>query len=233
VNKDDPTLPSLIRRLFSDEPLRLSSFSSSVIHDTRDDGVNPTSGHYLSANGQVAAVAIGSQVGFAKSFLTAQGFHMLNASSGIVLAGNARLGTAAEFNTANPIPEPERFFAGGDTSVRGFALDRLGIRHDPADPSRDTIDPNGFPIGGNATVILMGEARVPVRSGISVVGFFDTGNVFQRLNQLDVSELRSAVGFGVRYKSPFGPLRVDVGFKTHVEALESRPALHISFGQAF
>jgi outer membrane protein insertion porin family len=233
VDKDDPSLSSLIARLFSLEPLRLSSFSSSVIHDTRDDAVNPTSGHYLSANGQLAAVAIGSQVGFAKSFVTAQGFRLLSASSGIVLAGNARLGTAVEFDTANPIPEPERFFAGGDTSVRGFALDTLGVRHDPADPLRDTIDHNGFPIGGNATVILMGEARVPVRSGISVVGFFDTGNVFQRLNQLDFGDLRSAVGFGVRYKSPFGPLRVDLGFKTHVEPLESRPALHISFGQAF
>jgi outer membrane translocation and assembly module TamA len=62
---------------------------------------------------------------------------------------------------------------------------------------------------------------------------------------MSFSDFRNAVGFGVRYKSPFGPLRVDLGFKTHVEAfpcnadnpavtcLESRPALHISFGQAF
>jgi outer membrane protein insertion porin family len=244
VPSDDPSFP-LIGRLFSFEPLRLSSFSSAVIHDTRDDAVNPTQGHYVSANGQVAALAIGSQVGFVKSFVTAQGFRMLSRSSGIVLAGNARVGMAAEFDTNNPIPEPERFFAGGDTSVRGFALDTLGARHDPPDPARDTIDKNGFPIGGNATVILMGEARVPIRSGISVVGFFDAGNVFQRLNQLDVTELRSAVGFGVRYASPFGPLRVDLGFKTHVDAIpcaastdvgkcfETRPALHISFGQAF
>jgi outer membrane protein assembly factor BamA len=245
VNGDDPTIPLLIARLFSTQPLRLSSFSSAVIHDTRDDSVNPTQGHYVSANGQLAALAIGSQVGFAKSFITAQGFRTLSRSSGIVLAGNARVGMAAEFDTNNPIPEPERFFAGGDTSVRGFALDTLGVRHDPADPARDTIDKNGFPIGGNATVILMGEARVPIRSGISVVGFVDAGNVFQRLNQLDVTELRSAVGFGMRYLSPFGPLRVDVGFKTHVDAIpcaaptdvgkcfETRPALHISFGQAF
>jgi outer membrane protein insertion porin family len=243
--KTDPSIGPLINRLFSSVPLRLSSFSSAVIHDTRDDPVNPTVGHYLSVNGQLAALAIGSEVGFAKSFVTAQGFKTVAGSSGIVLAGNARLGMAEEFDTQNPIPEPERFFAGGDTTVRGFALDTLGIRHDPADPQRDTIDKNGFPIGGNATVILMGEVRVPVRGGVSVVGFFDTGNVFQRLNQLDVTQLRSAVGFGVRYKSPFGPLRLDLGFKTHVESIpcatadattpcfESRPALHISFGQAF
>jgi outer membrane protein insertion porin family len=242
----DPSIPSLIARLFSTEPLRLSSFSSSVIRDSRNDAVNPTSGSYFSVNGQVAPRALGSQVGFVKSFFTAQTFHSVPRSSGIVLAGSARLGMAAEFDPDIPIPEPERFFAGGDTTVRGFALDTLGVRHDPPDSQTDTIDKNGFPIGGNATVVLNGEVRVPVHGGLSVVSFFDTGNVFQRLGQLNIADLRSAVGFGVRYKSPFGPLRVDVGFKTRVETFtctgsdnvprpcaESRPALHISFGQAF
>ena len=247
VTAPDPSIESLIGRLFLlDAPLRLSVFSSSVIRDTRNDAVNPTAGAYFSVNGQVAARAIGSQVGYLKSFITAQTFRSVPGSSGIVLAGSARLGMAAEFDTDNPIPEPERFFAGGDTTVRGFALDTLGVRHDPPDSQTDTIDKNGFPIGGNATVVLNGEVRVPVRGGLSVVSFFDTGNVFQRLGQLNVAELRSAVGFGVRYKSPFGPLRVDVGFKTRVETFtctgadniprpcaESRPALHISFGQAF
>ena len=245
VSPDDPTFP-LIPQLFSADPLRLSSFSSSVVRDTRNDAVNPTSGAYLSVNGQVAARAIGSQVGYAKSFITAQTFRAVAGSSGIVLAGSARLGMAAEFDLENPIPEPERFFAGGDTTNRGFSLDALGVRHEPADPQTDTIDKNGFPIGGNATVVLNGEVRVPVRGGLSVVSFFDSGNVFQRVSQLSISEFRNAVGFGVRYRSPFGPLRVDLGFKTRVETFtctgndnvarpcaESRPALHISFGQAF
>jgi len=245
VKPDDPTFP-LIPQLFSSEPLRLSSFSSSVVRDTRNDAVNPTSGAYLSVNGQLAARAIGSQVGYAKSFITAQTFHAVPGSSGIVLAGSARLGMAAEFDLENPIPEPERFFAGGDTTNRGFSLDALGVRHEPADPQTDTIDKNGFPIGGNATVVFNGEVRVPVRGGLSVVSFFDSGNVFQRVSQLSLSEFRNAVGFGVRYRSPFGPLRVDLGFKTRVETFtctgtdniarpcaESRPALHISFGQAF
>ena len=100
-------------------------------------------------------------------------------------------GMAAEFDTTNPIPEPERFFAGGDTTVRGFALDTLGVRHNPTDAQSDTIDKNGFPIGGNATVILNGELRVPFRGGLSVVSFFDTGNVFQCVSQLNVTDLRN------------------------------------------
>jgi outer membrane protein insertion porin family len=244
-NEQQPIGP-LIARLFSDKPLRLSSFSTSLIRDTRDDTVNPSSGEYVSASGQLAALAIGSQVGFVKSFFTAQKFHALSGVNNLVLAGSARLGVAAEFDTTNPIPEPERFFAGGDTTVRGFDPDTLGIRHHPLDPQRDTINENNFPIGGNATVILNGELRMPVGAGLSVVSFFDTGNVFQRASQLNLADLRSAAGFGIRYKSPFGPLRVDLGFKTHVDAircrldpvgtaacLESRPALHISFGQAF
>ena len=245
VNVAEPDV-LLINRLFSPEPVRLSGFSASIIRDTRDDAVNPGSGQYLTANGQVDAVAIGSQVGFAKSFLRAQTFHTLPRSNGAILAGNAILGMAGEFNTEKPIPEPERFFAGGDTTNRGFALDTLGVRHEPSETQRDTIDKNGFPIGGDATVVLMGELRVPVRGGLSVVGFLDSGNVFQRVSQVDLTELRGAVGFGVRYRSPFGPLRVDLGFKTHVAEFlcptsddpakrcpESRPALHISFGQAF
>jgi outer membrane protein insertion porin family len=232
------SLAPLIARLFSTKPLRLSSFSSLLIRDRRDDPVNTTSGHYTSVNGQLAAMAIGSQVGFVKSFVTAQFFRTVPGSNGIVMAGNVRLGVAREFDALNPIPEPERYFAGGDTTVRGFALDTLGIRHDPADPQRDTIDANGFPIGGNATVILMGEARVPIRTAISVVGFFDAGNVFARATDLSLTNLRGAVGFGVRYASPIGPIRVDVGFKLSRNVVaqdqrESLTALHISLGQAF
>ena len=242
----EPSDVQLIRRLFTTEPLRLSGVSASIVRDTRDDPVNPAAGRYLSANGQIDPKALGSEVGFAKSFFRAQTFHLLPGSNGIVLAGNASLGVAAEFALDTPIPEPERFFAGGDTTVRGFALDTLGVRHQPSAPTVDTIDENGFPIGGNATVIFNGELRVPVRGGLSVVGFLDSGQVFQRVSQVNLSELRGAVGFGVRYRSPFGPLRVDLGFKTHIMAFlcptsddparrcpESRPALHISFGQAF
>ena len=67
----------------------------------------------------------------------------------------------------------------------------------------------------------------------AVVGFVDTGNVFEHVGDLDLGELRAAVGFGVRYKSPFGPIRVDVGFKVHREPGEGAVAFHVSFGQAF
>ncbi len=236
----------LINRLFSAEPLRLSGFTASAIHDTRNDQANPSAGRYLSATGQIDAVALGSEVGFIKSFFRAQTFHAVPRANGAVFAANVTVGLGAEFNTDVPIPEPERFFAGGDTTNRGFALDTLGVRHQPPNEQLDTIDSNGFPIGGNATMVLNGELRVPVSGGLSVVGFVDAGQVFQRASQVNVGDLRSAVGFGIRYQSPFGPLRIDLGFKTKVYTFlcateaeplktcpETRPAIHISFGQAF
>lgn len=241
----------LVDRLFPQ--LRLSSFSSSIVRDGRDDALNPGAGHYLSANAQLAARLIGSEVGLAKSYLTAQWFRRMPRTNQMVFAASARLGTAIGFARevtqadaqGNPIigpdgqpvvhaikelPASERFFAGGDTTVRGFALDQLG--------TPETIDQNGFPIGGNAVVILNTELRVPLFGGVGLVGFLDTGNVFARTAEFDLTQLRSTVGFGVRYRSPIGPIRIDIGFKVKRKelvpgTLEAPFAVHISLGQAF
>lgn len=240
----------LIDRLFPQ--VRLSSFSGSIVRDTRDDQVNPIRGRYASGNVQLAARAIGSEVGFFRSYLTGQIFQPLGARR-IVLAASARVGMATGFprelvqtdEDGNPIlgpdgqpaveviedlPASERFFAGGDTTVRGFALDQLG--------TPETIDQNGFPLGGHAVVIFNAELRVPLFAGLGVVGFVDAGNVFARTSDMDFGEIRGALGFGVRYASPVGPIRVDLGFKTDRRDItpgnrESLTALHISLGQAF
>ena len=133
-------------------------------------------------------------------------------------------------DTVKDLPASERFYAGGDTTVRGYTLDRLG--------DTDTIDQDGFPLGGDAVVIFNGELRFPVTRTLGGVVFVDAGNVFARVTQLDLSRIRATTGFGVRYKSPIGPLRVDLGFKLDPQVLpdgtrERGYALHISVGQAF
>ena len=241
----------LVDRLFPQ--YRLSSFSFSVVRDSRDDALNPAGGNYLSANAQLAAPLIGSEVGFVKTYVTAQMFRPVPKTNQMIFAGSARLGTAVGFvrdvmkvdSEGNPIvdengdpvmetirdlPASERYFAGGDTTVRGFALDSLG--------TPETIDKNGFPIGGNAVVIFNAELRVPLFASVGAVGFVDTGNVFARTSNIAFAELRPTVGAGLRYRSPVGPIRVDVGFKLQRHEivpgkLEDRYALHISLGQAF
>ena len=241
----------LIDRLFPQ--VLLASFSASGVHDTRDDQLGPSAGQYFSAIGQLAARPIGSEVGFVKSYFTAQLFRTLSRSNGIVVAGSARIGMATGFprdvvrggdqgesmldpsgqpivDVVKDLPASERFFAGGDTTVRGFAIDQLG--------TPDTIDKDGIPIGGSALVIFNVELRVPVGGGVGVVGFFDSGNVFERTTDIDLGQLRSAVGLGLRYRSPVGPIRLDIGFKVNRRDLvpgrpEKWAVWHISLGQAF
>ena len=241
----------LIDRLFPQ--VRLSTVSSSLIRDTRDDPLGPTSGTLVGLDTEVAGRAMGSEVGFVKSFLQGFMYKRLSRKRGTVLATGARVGLAAGFSrevpavdsNGNPIvgpggqpvlvrvddlPASERFFAGGDTTVRGWGLDQLG--------TPETLDANGFPLGGNAVLVLNAELRVPVWGDLGAVMFLDGGNVFRRVDDFDLGEVRGAAGFGVRYRSPIGPLRFDLGFKLDRRLLpngqQERPtALFISLGQAF
>jgi len=130
INPEDRPL---VDRIFPQ--FRLSSFSGAVIRDTRDDTVDPTGGDYVSGTGQWAGKSIGSEVAFVKSFLTAQAFRIVPRTKRLVFAGSGRVGLATGFTnggeTGVQLPASERFFAGGDTTVRGFALDQLGVRHVP------------------------------------------------------------------------------------------------------
>ena len=224
--------------------VRLSGFSGAISRDTRDDVLDPERGTFLSAEGTLAARALGGQVGFAKSYLQGLWFHRLPSSRRVIFASRVAIGLANGFPrdvpatdiegnpvtiTVDDLPASERFFAGGDTTIRGFALDTVG--------APNTISSTGFPRGGNAVLLMNGELRVPVWKDIGVVGFMDGGNVFDRVTEMDLGELRGSVGFGLRYRSPIGAIRFDIGFKLDRrvigEDLEPRRAFHFSLGQAF
>jgi outer membrane protein insertion porin family len=224
-----------IDRLFPQ--VRLSMLTGSLLRDTRDDAVDPSRGALLGTDASFALRAIGSQVGFAKSFTQAFAYRKLPGNAPLTLVTGARLGVAAGFarqvadgSVVDDVPASERFFAGGDSTVRGFVLDRLG--------TRDTLNELGFPTGGAGMVVLNAEVRSAYWKGLSVVGFTDVGNVFRRAGDLSLADLRSAAGAGFRYRSPLGPLRFDVGFNLDPRTLptgerERRTVFHLSLGQAF
>lgn len=248
-----PEDQATIDRLFPH--VRLSLFSGAVARDTRDDLLDPGAGTFTSAEASIAARALGGQVGFVKTYLQGFWFRRLPGSRRVVFATRAAAGLADGFprlatgvdENGNPttalvedLPASERFFAGGDTTIRGFALDTVGIPPkgtSPADVEKATISPSGFPKGGNAVLILNGELRIPLGRGLGAAVFVDGGNVFNRVTDFSLGELRGATGFGVRYRSPIGPIRVDVGFKMDRRVLggrlEPRRAIHFSIGQAF
>jgi outer membrane protein insertion porin family len=234
-----------IDRLFPQ--VRLSAFSGAVSRDTRDDVVEPTGGTLVSGEASVAVRFLGGEVGFVKTYLQGSWFKRLPGERGIVFATRATVGLADGLpREAQPtddegrpidgppiviedLPASERFFAGGDTTIRGFAVDSVG--------TPETITPRGFPRGGNGLLILNAELRIPVWKDFGAALFTDGGNVFERVTDFDPAELRGSVGFGVRYRSPIGPVRVDLGFKMDrrliAGELEKRTALHFSIGQAF
>jgi outer membrane protein insertion porin family len=224
--------------------VRLSTFSFALSRDSRDDLVDPQHGSLLTADSTIAGRAMGSQVGFTKTFLQAFLYRNLGKPN-LVFAGGARVGLASAFpqivilpdpNTGVPTPQKvrdlpaaERFFAGGDTTIRGYALDSVGT------PS--TISAEGFPKGGGADIILNAELRAPIHGRFGAVAFVDGGNVFPRPSDLQLSQLLGSVGFGARYRSPVGPIRMDIGFKLKRRViggqLEGAYAFHFSIGQAF
>jgi outer membrane protein insertion porin family len=240
----------LIDRLFPQ--VHLSSFFGAVLRDSRDDVLDPSRGAVIGVDGKVAARWYGSEVGFAKTFL--QGFlYRRLPGRGFVVAGGLRVGLARGFprdvsrvdEDGNPVlgedgqqvidvvedvPASERFYAGGDTTVRGFALDRLG--------TDETLDPQGYPQGGNGLLLVNAEVRAPYWKSVGLVGFVDAGNVFKHAGDIELGDVRVAAGFGARYRSPIGPLRVDFGFKVNPRVLASGSRergmiVHISLGQAF
>jgi outer membrane protein insertion porin family len=241
----------LIDRVFPQ--VRLSKFSGTLIRDSRNDVIDADRGTFLIADTELAARVVGSEVGFVKTFVQGFTYHRLPAARRTVLALGARVGAAHGFRRSVPriapdgrpirddegvpivdvvqdLPASERFFAGGDTTVRGFSLDRLG--------TDATISPTGFPTGGNGLIVLNGELRVALFGGVGAAGFLDAGNVFLRATDLDLGGLRAAAGFGFFYRSPIGPIRLDLGFKLDRRELspgrlERRSVLHLSFGQAF
>jgi outer membrane protein insertion porin family len=244
----------LIDRVYS-PGVKISSFAASITRDTRDDAAEPTRGALLLLDGTMAARRIGSDVGFLRGF--AQGFvyRSLPVLRGSVLAVGARLGLVTGFarsienldENGRPIIGPdgnvelkrthdvvisERFFAGGDNTVRGFEQDQLG--------AEGVLAANGASKGGNALVIFNGELRFPLlqRVGLGGATFLDVGNVFKRVNDIDLGELRAGFGVGIRWRSPVGPLRIDLGCKASRQTFangsrESRCWPHISIGQAF
>jgi outer membrane protein insertion porin family len=239
-----PEEGQLIDRLFPQ--IRLSKLAGTFIFDTRDDLLDPSTGRLVIVDTDLSLRPLGSEFGFVKTF--AQGFlyHQLPPKRRMIVALGARVGLAHGFTSLEALdpelptaagnldvdllPASERFFAGGDTTVRGFSLDRL--------VNKETVAVNGFPIGGNSVVILNAELRSHLFWIVQGVGFVDAGNVFLRASDFGLIDVRPAAGFGIRLNTDFGPIRFDLGFNLNPQVFgeaprESRTVFHFSIGQAF
>ena len=211
--KIDPNLVPLLS-----QPVRVGILSITYIQDRRDDPTDAHKGIYNTVDIGLASKYFGSQVDFGRVLASNATYHPLGRK--LVLARETTFGDIIPFNyqsrTSNvleAIPFPERFFSGGTNSMRGFPEEQAGPR------DLDT----GFPVGGTALLLNKTELRFPLMgSNIGGVLFHDAGNVYSQLSNLsfrviqrnrqDFDYMVHAVGFGIRYRTPIGPVRVDLAY---------------------
>jgi len=209
----------------------LGALDVSVLRDTRDNPLNAHRGEFTSVNTSWGPEAISADGGsFAKAFL--QAFLMRPVGTSLTWAQGYRVGWATglaqDLFVATERFRPvstERFRAGGANSVRGYETDSLG-------PRAVLTDGRVVAAGGEAVLVLNQELRFQHASGMGAAFFWDAGNIFARGSELGF-DLRHALGFGLRYDSPVGLLRVDLGFPLNRKPGERSYQVWFGLGQAF
>ena len=205
--------PFLIPQL--SQPVRVGIPSINLVQDRRDDPVDPHKGFYTTVDLGVADRIFGSQVNFARLLIRNSTYHPIGKR--LVFARSTEFGEIYAFHSnVDPslaVPLAERFFGGGGNQDRGFPEFQAG--------PRDTG--TGFPLGGSALLFNQTELRFPlIGDDIGGVFYHDMGNIYSSLKHLsfrtdqhdlkDFDYMVHAVGFGIRYRTPVGPLRVDLGY---------------------
>ncbi len=223
-------VPQLV--LPEDRNVRLSYVSSTLIEDTRDKPLDAHRGIYSTVDFRLVPSALGSSADFTRLFSQ---YAFYKPVHGMVFANSIRLGLAAPFADSR-VPTSERFFAGGGTTLRGFPINQAGpVRYVPFcnGPVCQNI---AIPIGGNQLFILNSELRypIPIIKNLGGVVFYDGGNVYNRINFADfVNNYTNTVGIGLRYNTPIGPVRFDIGHNLNPVRGISSTQYFITLGQAF
>lgn len=254
VSTNDVVIPALLVPQLL-QPVRLGIVSATLVQDRRDNSADAHRGLYNTLDVAVTSKVLGSQRSFVRIVGKNATYYPLTRN--VTFARQTTFGailpfaTPAGLNDTDAVPLPERLYGGGDVSHRGFPQNQAGPRDlgTPAGPGGTATAPTGFPLGGNALFFNTFELRFPLLGdNINGVIFHDAGNVYRNLSSLsfrasqrnlqDFDYMVHAAGFGIRYKTPVGPVRFDlaysinppsfVGFKgTSTELLHCNPNLPV------
>lgn len=196
-----------------------SSISPSIWKDTRDNYLDPSSGYRHALYTTVAG--LGGDNFFVKGLVDSVWYFPFKWKTTFSVRG--RLGYATGF-AGKELPLYERFYVGGISTIRGLGFGEGGPRN-----------AEGEKIGGNREMILNTEYVFPLIDDIKLKGvvFFDYGRAFDKDEKFSISELRETAGLGVRWISPFGPLRLEWGYNLDPRDDENTSKLEFSIGGFF
>lgn len=223
-----------------DRDLQISSLMPHLFLDRRDDPVEPRRGSTTALQLEHAFPFLSAEASFLKLFW--QQTQYLDLDRAGVVAASLRLGAIEPLDDdAEPdllipvelpsalVPASERFFAGGRTTHRAYQRDRLGI----VGETLFAVDGELLEVGGDALLLLNLDYRFPISGPVGGTLFFDIGNVWADWRDVDLGEAKAGVGIGFRYRSPIGPVRLDVGWKLDPRDDERNPVFFLSFGNPF
>ena len=215
---------------------RVASLMPGFVYDRRDDPIEPTRGWNLQGSLERAFEAFAADAEFTKIFAQGTGYLALGRLGLIVLSarGGYLIPLAEpedpELEKIDAVPASELFYAGGRTSHRAFERDLLGVPGQTLSiqPGEDPV-----PLGGGMLAILNLEWRFPIAGPVGGTLFVDGGNLWREARDFDASQSRWGAGVGVRYLSPIGPLRAEIGWKLEREPWESPYVWFVSLGNPF
>ncbi len=197
-----------------------SSIKAQLRRDTRNDAFFPSEGSVLTATAELAGGPLGGTSYFVKYEGEAVKFFPLPWDTVLSVHGTAGYVQGYEGREA---PIYERYFLGGINSIRGFETRTVG----PTDPATGDL------IGGNTMLAANVEYLFPLFPEQNIRGlvFFDIGNAYK--GRIDFSDLRSSAGAGIRWFSPLGPLRLELGFNLDPRTGESSSQWDFAIGSVF
>jgi outer membrane protein assembly factor BamA len=229
-------IPDLIQDP-SDLDVRLSTLSATYTHDTRDNPLDAHRGNYESVETDLNPAVLGSSVSFTK--ILGQVAHYQKLRSNVIWANSLRLGFAPAFPGSH-VPLSQLFFSGGGSTIRGFPLNGAGPQRTvyACGPGIVTCEHISVPDGGTQLLIVNSEFRIPtpltlplIGKGLGVAAFYDGGNVFRDIGFH--GHYTNTIGGGLRYATPVGPIRIDIGHNMNSPKGISSTQFFITLGQAF
>jgi outer membrane protein insertion porin family len=227
-------VPGLV--LNQDLHVHLSTVSGTLLRDTRDKPLDAHHGIFATVNVGITPTAFGSSANFTKLFAQYAFYKPVHS---VVFANSIRLGLTSSF-AGSFVPTSQLFFSGGGTSLRGFPIDGAGPQR--LVPFCNALEGQSgcvnvtVPVGGKQLFIFNSEARFPlgIMKALGGVVFYDGGNVYSAINVHNfANNYTNTVGVGLRYATPIGPIRIDLGRNLNPVPGINPTQYYITVGQAF